>query len=230
MIRLPAQPLSFIRCAGPRTAAEQLAGQLWSTKMVLGLRCRLDSLPAVRPAKVQTTMEPRDGVSFTGFADELPRTATLDHVEVLLRTWFCQAGVNTLYVATSPDGSPMYSQWLIGPDEQDRLHDFAPCRFPTLRRDEVLLEGAYTFVDFRRMGVMADGMAQLLRIARDRGAWWAITYVGAHNVASLRGCASVGFALDHVRENGNRLGRRRTAVRGVDALARARWEAQTAGR
>jgi hypothetical protein len=44
---------------------------------------------------------------------------------------------------------------------------------------------------------MADGMGQLLRIARDEGHEAAISYVGARQrFRTLRGCARVGVVLD----------------------------------
>ena len=91
-----------------------------------------------------------------------------------------------------------YAQWLIRAEDQDLLHRHAPGRFNHLEPDEVLLEGAFTFAAFRSMGAMADGMAQLLRIAAGEGATSALTYVAIDNVPSLRGCANVKFDLDHV--------------------------------
>ena len=114
-------------------------------------------------------------------------------------------------------------QWLVTPDKQHLLHAHQPDRYPALKLDEILLEGAYTFCRYRRMAVMADGMAQLLRIARAQGGRAAFTYVASDNVRSLRGCASVGFVLDHVRMNTRHLGLRSSLVRPVDEQARQLW-------
>ena len=90
------------------------------------------------------------------------------------------------------------------------------------------VEGAFTFAAFRRMGAMADGMAQLLRIAAAEGATSALTYVAIDNVPSLRGCANVGFDLDHVRVSIRRLGRRRSFTHDPDADASLAWGNTTA--
>ena len=73
------------------------------------------------------------------------------------------------------------------------------------------------------MGVMADGMLQLLRIAREEGALAAITYVASDNVASLRGCAAVGFVPDHLRRSTRRVGLRNSSPFPIDAKTQALW-------
>jgi hypothetical protein len=213
--------------AGYRTTLSVLGEQVWWTKCFLGLRCELRNLPDIRPAKIALTMEPRAAKEFRGFADELPRSHGNDYVELLLRVGLSDAGVRTLYVAES-DGRPAYAQWLIRQADQDVIHEHSPGRYERLHEDEVLLEGAYTFIDFRRLGAMGDGMGQLLYLARAEGARSAITYVAADNVPSLRGCANVGFELDHARWSVRRLGRRRSLMRDVDPRAREAWARATA--
>ena len=223
-------PITFLRRVGPGLTLKTLAEQGWYTKRFLGLRADLSDLPDVRPAKEPIKMERRDPKTYTGFERELARVGGSDYIEVLFRIWSCNAGVETLYAADGADGEPAYAQWLVRAREQDLIHAHTPGRYSRLADDEVLLEGAYTFSGFRRMGMMADGMAQLLRIARDEGARAAITYVGADNPASLRGCANVGFALDHVRYNERRLARRRSVMDAADPEAEAIWTAATAPR
>jgi RimJ/RimL family protein N-acetyltransferase len=208
---------------GPGTGAELVREGLWYRKTFIGLRCDLTSLPEVRPARLALTMRPEPLASFSGFEEELRRSGGRDRLELLLRTLSCESGVTTLYVARAEDGRPAYAQWLIRPQEQERLHAHAPSSYGPLGDDEVLLEGAYTFGAFRRLGLMADGMAQLLRYARDEGFRSAITYVATTNVASLRGCAACGFEPDHVRVSERRFGRRRSHPDSLSQHARSAW-------
>jgi hypothetical protein len=136
------------------------------------------------------------------------------------------AGVETLYVTEDGDGAPVYAQWLVTPDTWEALDRFSPTRYPRLAADEALVEGAYTFAAFRGLGVMAAGMAQLLEIAHAAGAGAVITYVGDDNVPSLRGCARVGFELDHLRVNQRRFGRHVSHVSELDVDARSAWRPQ----
>jgi L-amino acid N-acyltransferase YncA len=213
---------------GVGLALGSLADAVWGTKVFLGLRADLSALPEVRPAKVRVVMEPTDLDSYTGFDDELEQTTGTDHAQVLFRVWLASAGVRELYSARADDGAPIYAQWLVRHRDQHLLRASAPGRHPELAPDEVLLEGAYTFGAFRRMGVMADGMSQLLAIAAAEGLKAALTYVEADNVASARGCASAGFDLDHQRVNTWRLGRSASVVRPPDAAAQEIWRQATA--
>jgi RimJ/RimL family protein N-acetyltransferase len=217
--------LDAMRRLGPRAVARAGARRLWSSTRALGLRAALDDVPEPRPAAVPVTMEETATESFSGFDDEVAQAGPADRVEVLGRLRFRRAGVTTLYVASDDAGRPIYAQWLVTSGDQDRLHAVTGGTFPRLGEGEALVEGAYTFTAYRKQGAMADGMAQLLRIARDGGARSAITYVSDDNVPSLRGCARVGFDLDHVRVTTRRLGVRRSRRAPLDDAARAAWRA-----
>jgi hypothetical protein len=199
--------------------------RIWSSTVSFGLRADLDGLPEARPARVAVRMEPQDPDSFSGFDDELERVSEEERVEVAERQRLCAAAVQTLYVAIDDVGMPIYAQWLVRRDEQEALHHATHGLFPQLSDGEALVEGAYTFVNFRRLGAMADGMSQLLVRARDAGDRRVFTYVAEDNVPSLRGCANVGFVPDHLRRDLGRLGLRRIRRVPVDASSKARWAA-----
>jgi hypothetical protein len=222
-------PISFVRGAGPSIALTTVLEQLRSRRLYLGLRCDLRSLGPVPSASMPLEMRPVPTRQFTGFDDEARIVVGSDYVQVLLRKWMCDAGVETLFVASDGAGQAIYAQWLVRPEDQLRVLAENGNAHDVLRPDEVLLEGAYTFSRFRGKGAMADGMAQLLRVARDEGRVAAITYVGAENVASLRGCARVGFELDHVRVSIRSLGRRSSERSGITPAASSAWAA-AAGR
>lgn len=228
MLRGAASAVSLARGVGPRLLAQTLARRVWGSQDYFGLRSDLSALPPPRRAKLEITMEPRDCPAFDGFADELALVKGPNHLQVVFLRQMCDAGVKTLHVATGPDGSAAYCQWLISVADQERLHAHLPGRLPMLGPNDVLLEGAYTFARFRGLGLMAEGMWQLLEMARNNGAEAAITYVRTDSVPALRGCAHVGFVPDHVRHNVRRLGRTRSIVRPVDGEVRRLWAAATA--
>jgi hypothetical protein len=217
------------RRAGYGTTIGVLTEQLWWTKTFLGLRVDLTQLPRVRRARVPLTMEPTSTSLFRGFDHEVRHARGMDYVELLLRRGLCEDGVQELYVAHH-DGKPAYAQWMTRPDDQERLHEHSPGRYDPLLEDEVLLEGAYTFSAFRRMGAMAQGMSQLLHIAAEEGFMSAITYVAINNAPSLRGCANVGFDLDHVRVSVRRFGRRRSYPKDANDHALQVWAVATTKR
>lgn len=218
--------VEVLRVTGMRHTAAAIRRRMWDTQIHLGLRCELAELGSAPAAQVAVEMLERDVAAFRGFHTELARASGSDAHEVLWRISFCQAGVESLYVAEL-DGQPVYCQWLVRPGQQAVIDRHAPDTFSPLHPGEVLLEGAYTFTAFRGKRAMAAGMAQLLQIARTGGSTVAITYVGADNVPSLKGCARVGFGLDHQRITSVRLGRRRTESRPPDDRARAAWALAT---
>ena len=110
------------------------------------------------------------------------------------------SGLETCYVAVSPEGKVAYMQWLIPASENSRLRSVFGNLYPVLAPDEALLEGAYTPDAFRGKGIMGAAMAQIAERARDSGARWVITFVDAHNEASIKGCARAGFQT-YVRRN-----------------------------
>src|SRR5207245_2058935 len=137
--------LSFFHGAGPSTILRKALEQTWWTRTFLGLRCDLALLSQMRPAKFEIKLQPCDSATFQGFLDERERVSGLDFIEVFLRQSLCDDGVQTLYAATGPDGSPAYAQWLVTARNQSLLHSHQPGRYLTLAPDEVLLEGLYTF-------------------------------------------------------------------------------------
>jgi hypothetical protein len=221
--------VTHARRLGARVIAKELRHRALSHSLEVGLRCDLGRLPPHKEAKIPVRMEPCLG-PFRGFSQELGRTTGTDYGRMLHRQRLLEAGVQTLHVAWSADREPAYVQWLITVEDRPALDAFDSGFWPSLRQGEVLLEFAYTFTPFRGMGVMSDAMGQLLRIAASRGASFAYTYVGVDNIASLRGCARVGFELDHMKESVSRIGLRRSGTRPATASERAAWAQATARR
>src|SRR2546430_1515171 len=83
--------------------------RLWSRRHVyLDLRCDLEALPEVPKARLPVEMVPCDPPRVAVFRDELSRVDGADYVQVLLRAWMAEAGVRLMYLAVTPDGSPIY--------------------------------------------------------------------------------------------------------------------------
>jgi RimJ/RimL family protein N-acetyltransferase len=173
-------------------------------------------------------MDGADGMKH--FSTELDQLSGEDYRDVHVRVRMCASGVRTLYMSLDPAGNAIYAQWLVAPGDEAPLQATIPNQFPNLAPDEWLVEGARTFMAFRRQGAMGDGMHQLLMAARDAGARRVITYVSEDNLGSLRGCANAGFTLDHVRVTRQRLNMRRSLWRPPDPDARNTWAAAIAPR
>ena len=69
-----------------------------------------------------------------------------------------------------------------------------------MNHDERLLEWAFTFEQYRGLGIMACAMAQIAERGTLTGARWVLTLVEKNNIASLKGCRSAGFRPHQVRQ------------------------------
>ena len=75
------------------------------------------------------------------------------------RLLILQAKIPTCYLAITANGEICYMQWLIEQADLDRFRPFFDGELRTLRKDEVLLEFAYTFEQFRGQKIMPAAMA-----------------------------------------------------------------------
>lgn len=113
--------------------------------------------------------------------------------ERAIRKRMIEANLSTCYVAVTENDEPTYMQWLLGPEENDRIAEIFGDRFPRLQSGEMLLEGAFTLEQWRGKKIMAAAMARIAELGAQHGARWVITFVTVDNVPSLKGCAKAGF-------------------------------------
>lgn len=116
-----------------------------------------------------------------------------------------RAKIPTCYVATTADGKIAYMQWLVAYGDIERFKPFFDGQLGTLRRDEVLLEFAYTFEQFRGQKIMGAAMSAIAEKGLQSGARYAVTFVQKDNIAALKGCGSAGFVPYMIREERWRL-------------------------
>jgi GNAT superfamily N-acetyltransferase len=117
------------------------------------------------------------------------------------RSLLIKAEFSRCFVAADPDNMPCYMQWLIGPEENEKLQVYFKGGFPLLGPDEVLLEGAYTPPQYRGLGIMSRAMLQISDKGKELGAKRAITFVHVSNTAALLGCNRAGFYEFLIRED-----------------------------
>jgi len=115
------------------------------------------------------------------------------------RLLILKANIPTCYLGVTDRGEISYMQWLIGQGDLDRFRPFFDGELRNLRKDEVLLEFAYTFEQFRGQKIMPAAMAAIAEKGLLTGARYAVTYVQKDNIAALKGCAAAGFAPYMIR-------------------------------
>ncbi len=131
---------------------------------------------------------------------------TWDRVRRLL---IFQAGIETCYVGVDPGGKPCHLQWLIGPEENGRLHSFSKGGFLPLQEDEMLLEGGFTPETFRGQGLMALAMARIPEVGGTGAMRWVLGFIRAANISSLKSAKRAGYRPHIIRRETWRFFRRR---------------------
>ena len=115
------------------------------------------------------------------------------------RLLILKANIPTCYLATTAGGEICYMQWLVEQADLERFRPFFDGELNSLRKDEVLLEFAYTFEQFRGQKIMPAAMAAIAEKGLLSGARYAVTYVQKDNIAALKGCSAAGFSPYMIR-------------------------------
>lgn len=123
-----------------------------------------------------------------------------DRADLYARWAHWNADIPTCYVAVTGDGVPAYVQWLMGPEQNEKIQAYFNGTFPVLAPDEALLENALALPEFRGKGIMPAAMARIAEQAKSLGARYVLTFVERHQVRSLKGCKKAGFVPYMMRQ------------------------------
>jgi RimJ/RimL family protein N-acetyltransferase len=187
---------------------QRIRHRIHSKEAAYGLRRDLyryfERPEAVVPLRVRP-LEARDLDSLLSSSD--------DGEEEMIKSYqsrIVEASIPTCYVAADADDEACYMQWLIGPEQNQRIRECFGGIFPELAPDEALMEAAYTPKTHRGKHIMPAAMARIAERGLEMGVRWAITFVGIENTASLKGCKRAGFEPYVLRTNYWRWFRHRT--------------------
>jgi GNAT superfamily N-acetyltransferase len=197
----------LLRARSFRILARLLERWLWSDVTAYGLERRLDEpIPARRP-RIPVTVRrigPGEDTAFT----QTPGATPEDTLVRVNARHLLESGLETCYVAVTPDGEPCYMQYLVLPEANERLHAAFGGLIPPLGDGDALLEFAFTLERFRAAGIMPFAVRELGLEAGRRGARRAVTYIPEWNPHVLRFFRRIGFEPFVVRHERYRLFRR----------------------
>jgi hypothetical protein len=188
----------------------------WSETIAVGLAYdpRIPVVAKIPRAQVEVRpIEKQDIPTFTSMPP-----AGSSRVEALTRSNarnLLESGLKTCYVGLTQAG-PVYMQFLVTADQNDRLLTVFGGLFPPLAEDEGLLEFAFTLQDHRARPVMPAVLLRLIEIAREQALTRVVTYVRVDRPTLMRFVLRVGFAPFVVREERWRLFRRHVAFQPLE--------------
>jgi GNAT superfamily N-acetyltransferase len=189
----------------------------WHDGTALGLAYDPRAPIAARVPRVEVEVRPIEEPDIPIFTS-LP-TAASPRVEALTRTSarnLIESGLQTCYVGVT-DAGPVYMQFLVTADQNERLEAVFAGLFPPLAEDEALLEFAFTLQEHRAVPVMPAVMLRLIEIAAERGLRRVVTYVHVDNPSFMRFFMRLGFVPFVVRVERWRLFRRSVQFQEVEA-------------
>src|SRR5437667_2153581 len=194
--------------------------RLYSNCSSIGLRRDL-TVPFPAPAaKLPIVVRPLISGDDLTFLDlTAPGLSDDQMFERLGQRRILRSGLETCYVAVTPDGGPYFMEWLVLASANDRVRGFFGNLYPRLRADEALLEGAYTVEAVRGQGIMASAMTQMAARAAEAGVRWVITFVDETYPPAMKASVRAGFQPYVRRVETYRLLRRRVAFIALDRIA-----------
>ncbi len=194
-----------------RLVADRIRQRLWSTREAIGFRRDLEAPFAAPAASLPLAIVELAADDLPGMLDPaLAGASEVDILECASRRALWQRHFGRCFVARAPDGQACFLQWLFDHRDNAALAAHFGDAFPTLGRDEALVEGAYTPAAFRGLRIMPAAMARIAEHAAATGARYVHTFVGIDNLPSLKGCVRAGFPPHQWRIQRLRLFGRRT--------------------
>jgi len=97
------------------------------------------------------------------------------------------------YVAVTKEDIPCFRLWMIDSSQNSTLNEIWNDTFPELKKDEVLLESAFTIPKYRGLGLQPFAVYSISEKAKDFGNNYAITFTSLDNINSLRSLDYAGF-------------------------------------
>ena len=199
---------SLVRRGQCGTALGEIGRRFYSNHVAFGLSHDLSQHAAMPEARISISVRPLQPDDIPQLFDESEADNGESLRHQIRRLRHIQANIPTCYVAVDVDRVPCYTQWLMGSADNERIQQFFGGEYPHLKKDEMLLENAYTPEAYRGLRIMPCAMWQITAKAADHDARRVITFVGEENIASLKGCARAGFSPYLVRHDKWRFFRR----------------------
>ncbi len=122
-----------------------------------------------------------------------------------------ETGFRPAYVAVNVDDVPVYLSWFIGHDHAELARSYWGPLFPEIVPELMIGEGAWVPPDYRKRGVMREGMYVCTEAAKADfapGVRYVVAYAEHTNSGAVVGTHYAGFDVVSRRTETWRMGRR----------------------
>ncbi|MFT5848150.1 hypothetical protein [Psychroserpens sp.] len=108
--------------------------------------------------------------------------------------------IPTCYIVENSNQKPVFRQWVFKEDKNEQVKNYFGGLFPMLKKNEALLEGGFTHLDYRGQSIMAKAILSIFQLEENNDIKRYITFVDITNIASIKGLNKVGFKLYLLRK------------------------------
>lgn len=178
----------------------ELKKRIYSRSISLGLQRDLNNEFQAPSAKIKIQVRPLRKEDVPELLDTSANPSINPRI-ISNQVSMVNANIPTCYVAVTTKNEPCYMQWLIGYDDNHIIEEYFKGVFPPLKKQEALLEGAYSNPAYRGLRIMPKAMALIAEKATEINARWVNTFVDVTNIPSLKGCQRSGFEPYLIRED-----------------------------
>jgi hypothetical protein len=193
----------FFRISCCNVFFKQLKHQIYSRSNQVGFTLNLQEtdIPEIE-AKIKYTLK----LASKEDMDEVLQKAkseSKDMIQKLIyRKMLYEDGYHNCYIARTADTNEIcFMQFTIFPDDDKIVEGKYRNWFPKLKKDEAIIEGAYTFEKFRGNRLHPAITVCQLKICKEMGIQRMLAHVEKDNIASVKGTERVGYvAFEEVPE------------------------------
>ncbi len=171
----------------------ELNHRAFSTSRFIGFKRDSYTSPKIPSVDLKLNIRPIQKSDYEKILSFSHHTLPREIKYVLVGRAWLMSGIKTCYVTEIEDKIPCHLQWMIGPEENDKLSQFTNGGLPPINDNEVLLENAFTSMAYRRRGIEMWTVKQLLEKAVARGAKRAILFVRDTNTVTQKIVGRLGF-------------------------------------
>jgi hypothetical protein len=172
---------------------DEIWHRVFSSSRFIGFQRDPQSPLVIPDVKLNLNIRPIQTSDYEKLLDFTHQTSRHDIKYMLVEKAWLMTGMKTCYVTETEDKTPCHLQWMIGPEENNRLSKFIGDSLPRISDKEVLLENAFTTEAYRRRGIEMWTVKQLLKKATARGAERVILFIRDTNTVTQKIVQRLGF-------------------------------------
>ena len=178
---------NLLKSGSIKPIIDNVSTRLYSTKIFVGVEVKRDQLKSL-DYKLDLTIRPFEQSDLNSLKEGQR------HIRLV------EENIPDCYVATIKDNITVYRQWLFKQEQFEQITAYFGPIFPKIKKDEAIIEGVFTHLDYRGLRIMPNAIYNILNQEHYTHIKRAIAFVEQSNIGSLKGFYRIGFEPYIVRQ------------------------------